>query len=248
MNEEESIKMNESVGVKKDFEITSRQEYVDSFFSLIPEAMNYMTSQNLQLAINSLEKALKKVQKDEAKERERIEREKREKEAKKRYEAIKKAEALKRKEEERQENLHIKKVTSMDLPNDWTNIFSLDEVVATTSIYEALDNSIENVGDVNIEYIAASVGKSVNDVIASLSDLIIQNPETWNECFYKGWELREDYFSGSLTQKLRVAKEANKKYKGYFKNNVKELEKLIPSFSSKDIYITLGSPWVAIPG
>ena len=74
MNEEESIKMNESVGVKKDFEITSRQEYVDSFFSLIPEAMNYMTSQNLQLAINSLEKALRKVQKDEAKERERIER------------------------------------------------------------------------------------------------------------------------------------------------------------------------------
>lgn len=241
---EEKIEMNESVGVKKDFEITSRQEYVDSFFSLIPEAMNYMTSQNLQLAISSLEKALRKVKKDEAKERERIEREQREKEANKRYEALKKAEALKRKEEERQENLRIEKITSMDLPDDWTNFFSDDEVVSTTSVFEALDNSIENVGDVNIEYIAASVGKSVNDVIASLSDLIIQNPETWNECFYKGWELREDYFSGSLTQKLRVAKEANKKYKGYFKNNVKELEKLIPSFSSKDIYITLGSPWV----
>ena len=42
MNEEE-IEMNESVGVKKDFEITSRQEYVDSFFSLIPEAMNYIS-------------------------------------------------------------------------------------------------------------------------------------------------------------------------------------------------------------
>ena len=147
---EERIEMNESVGVKKDFEITSRQEYVDSFFSLIPEAMNYMTSQNLQLAINSLEKALKKVQKDEAKERERIEREKREKEAKKRYEAIKKAEALKRKEEERQENLHIEEVTSMDLPDDWTNFFSDDEVVSTTSVFEALDNSIENLGDVNI--------------------------------------------------------------------------------------------------
>ena len=182
--------MNESIGVKKDVELSSRQEYLDSFFSLIPEAMNYMTSQNLQLAINSLEKALRKVQKDEAKERERIEREKREKEAKKRYEAIKKAEALKRKEEERQENLHIKKVTSMDLPNDWTNFFSDDEVVSTTSVFQALDNSIENVGDVNIEYIAASVGKSVNDVIASLSGLISQNPGTWNECFYKGWELR----------------------------------------------------------
>lgn len=95
---EERIEMNESIGVKKDFEITSRQEYVDSFFSLIPEAMNYMTSQNLQLAINSLEKALKKVQKDEAKERERIEREKREKEQQKRLEALQRAEEERRKE------------------------------------------------------------------------------------------------------------------------------------------------------
>ena len=54
MNEVERKEMNESVGVKKDFEITSRQEYVDSFFSLIHDAMTYMTSQNLQVAINSL--------------------------------------------------------------------------------------------------------------------------------------------------------------------------------------------------
>ena len=32
--------------------------------------------------------------------------------------------------------------------------------------------------------------------------------------------MREDYFSGSLTQKLRIAKEANRKYKGYFRRNV----------------------------
>ena len=64
--------MNESVGVKKDVELSSRQEYLDSFFSLIPEAMNYMTSQNLELAINSLEKALKRVKKNEESERARI--------------------------------------------------------------------------------------------------------------------------------------------------------------------------------
>ena len=133
------------------------------------------------------------MNKDEEEKRQRIAREKSEKEAQKRYEAFKKAEALKRKEEERQENLRIEKVTSMDLPDDWTNCFSLDEVVSTTSVFEALDNSIDNLGDVNIEYIAASTGKSVNDVISSLSDFIIQNPETWNECFYKGWELKEDY-------------------------------------------------------
>ena len=67
---EERIEMNESVGVKKDVDTSARQEYVDSFFSLIPEAMNYMTSQNLQLAINSLEKALKKVKREEEEEKE----------------------------------------------------------------------------------------------------------------------------------------------------------------------------------
>lgn len=236
--------MNENGAIKNNVGISTREEYVDAFFSLIPDAMNYMTSQNLQIAINSLEKALNKVKKDEEEKRQRIVREKSEKEAQKRYEAIKKAEEKKRQEEERKENLHIKKVTSMDLPDDWTNCFSLDEIVSTTSVYEALDNSIESLGCVNIEYIAASTGMSINDVISSLSDLIIQNPETWNECFYKGWELKEDYLSGSLSQKLRVAKEANKKYKGYFKRNVKELESHIPSFSAKDIYITLGSPWV----
>ena len=173
--------MNESIGVKKDVELSSRQEYLDSFFSLIPEAMNYMTSQNLELAINSLEKALKRVKKNEEAERARIEREKREKEQKKRLEALHRAEAERRKEAERLENLHVQKVTSMDLPDDWTNCFSYDEVISTTSVYEALDNSIEKTGDVNIEYIAASTGKSINDVISSLSELIIQNPETWTE-------------------------------------------------------------------
>ena len=202
--------MNESIGVKKDVELSRRQESLDSFFSLIPEAMNYMTSQNLELAINSLEKALKRVKKNEEAERARIEREKREKEQQKRLEALQRAEEERRKEAERLENLHVQKVTSMDLPDDWTNCFSYDEVISTTSVYEALDKSIEKTGDVNIEYIAASTGKSVNDVISSLSELIIQNPETWNECFYKGWEMREDYLSGSLTQKLKIAKEANK--------------------------------------
>ena len=180
--------MNESVGEKKDVELSSRQEFVDSFFSLIPEAINYVTSQNLELDINSLEKTLKRVQKNEEEERRRIEREKAEKEQQKRLEALQRAEEKRRKEAERLENLHVQKVTSMDLPDDWTNFFSFDEVISTSSVYEALDNSIDNLGDVNIEYIAASTGKSVNDVISSLSDLIIQNPEKWNECFYKGWE------------------------------------------------------------
>lgn len=225
-------------------DLARRQEYVDSFFSLIPDAMNYMSSQNLQLAISSLQKTLEKVQREEEAERERIRQEKERREAEKRLEALKKAEAERRKEEKRLEDIRISKITSMDLPDDWTSFFSPDEVIASRTVYEALDHSIEQLGEVNIEYIAASVKQDMSAVISSLSDKIIQDPERWNECFYKGWVLKEEYFTGSLSQKLRVAEEANRKYKGYFRCNVKELRKLIPSFSPKDIYITIGSPWV----
>ena len=46
-------------------------------------------------------------------------------------------------------------------------------------------------------------------------------------------------------QKWKEAKKANKKYNGYFKDNVKAIESVLPpTVATEDIYITLGSPWV----
>ena len=86
---------------------------------------------------------------------------------------------------------------------------------------------------------------NLKDVISELGGSIYQNPDRWEECFYKGWETADEYLSGRVLEKLKTAKEADKKYNGYFRNNVKALKAVIPQkISSDNSYITLGSPWV----
>lgn len=143
---------------------------------------------------------------------------------------------------------YIHDVTSMELPMTWENMFEEDsraQGVYAESIADALLLSLSNLGTVNIEYIAAVTGEEYKTIISELKGSIYQNPLTWNECFYKGWETAEAYLSGNLRRKLREAKEANKMYDGYFEENVRALERLLPpAVATGDIYVTIGSPWV----
>jgi hypothetical protein len=150
--------------------------------------------------------------------------------------------------EEEQQALHIQQVTCMDLPMDWDNMYQHDERtqgVHADSVPDGLIISLSNLGKVDIEYISSITGVDYKTVILTLKGSIFQNPETWGECFYQGWETAEEYLSGNLRQKWQIADEANRKYNGYFNDNIFAIKKLLPSeVSTKDIYITLGSPWV----
>jgi len=150
--------------------------------------------------------------------------------------------------EKKKQREHVDEVTSMDLPLDWENVFLGDtrvEGVHADSISDGLILSLSNLARVDIEYISSITGEDLKTVISALKGSIYQNPETWGECFYKGWETAEEYLSGNMVSKWKAAKEANKKYQGYFADNVKAIEKVLPpSISTEDIYITLGSPWV----
>ena len=147
-----------------------------------------------------------------------------------------------------EEARHIEEVTCMELPMDWNNAFATDERAAglhADSAADALVLSLNDLGRVDIEYISQITGLDYKDVISSLHGAIYQNPDSWDECFYKGWETADEYLSGRILDKLNRAREANKKYKGYFRENVKALEKAVPKkVSTDDIYVTLGSPWV----
>ena len=191
------------------------------------------TSSDISKAIDKLREVKQKAQKREKEEeRRRAEAEARQKEL----------------EKKKQEKAQIDAITSMDLPLDWENVFAGDtrtEGVHAESISDGLILSLSNLGRVDIEYIAAITGEELKTVIGALKGSIYQNPETWDECFYKGWETAEEYLSGNMVSKWKTAKEANKKYQGYFADNVKAIEKVLPpSLSTEDIYITLGSPWV----
>lgn len=159
------------------------------------------------------------------------------------------AERQRREEEERrQQEEHVRQVTSMDLPLDWENLFAGDaraEGIHAESISDGLILSLSNLGKVDIEYIASITGEDLKTVIRTLKGSIYQNPDTWEECFYKGWETAEEYLSGNMLRKWKSAKEADKTYNGYFAENVTAIETVLPSpVCADEIYITLGSPWV----
>lgn len=143
---------------------------------------------------------------------------------------------------------HIEAVTCMDLPLDWNNVFSSDEKatgVSADSPADTLVLSLSNLGRVDIEYISQITGLNYKAVILALKGSIYQNPDSWNECFYMGWETADEYLSGRVVDKLKTAKKANESYKGYFSDNVAALKKVIPkTVATDDIYVTLGSPWV----
>lgn len=96
---------------------------------------------------------------------------------------------------------------------DWNNIFNFDirtQGVHTDSIPDALIMSLSTLGRVDIEYISSITGADYKTVICTLKGSIYQDPEVWQECFYKGWETAEEYLSGNLMHKWKAANEARK--------------------------------------
>ena len=152
------------------------------------------------------------------------------------------------KEAEEKRKAHVKEVTSMELPLEWENAFMQDERARgfhAASIADGLVYSLSNLGRVDIEYISLITGEDCKTVISSLKGSIYQNPKTWNECFYKGWETADEYLSGNMRKKLIEAEKANREYDGYFQENIEAIRKVLPrSADARDIYVTLGSPWI----
>lgn len=153
-------------------------------------------------------------------------------------------EEQKKKEEER-----ISSIIDMELPLDYENIFA-DTVDVERKVESSTDGlvlSLSNMGRVDIEYIAAICDKDPKDVINDLKGVIYQNPDTWEECFYKGWETSDEYLSGNLISKRRKAEECNKKFRGMFELNIKAIDSVMPQrLSHQNVFITLGSPWVPV--
>lgn len=209
------------------------QMSIFGIMNLLDNTENTLSSDDISKIIDKLSDAKRKKESIEAKKRRQEERERREREAR---------EAKERKE------AHIREVTSMDLPLDWENVFNQDvrtEGVHADSISDGLMYSLSDLGRVDIEYISSITGEDYKTIICALKGSIYQNPETWGECFYKGWETSEEYLSGNMIRKWKAAKEADKEYNGYFAENIKAIEKVIPpTVATNDIYITLGSPWV----
>lgn len=224
-----------------------RDKRIDSFFEALQSIGNVLSYEDLDIAIESLKLAGLEIR--EREKRRRLEeeaahlKEQIDKQNRQRQAAAQRA--AERREKRRLE--HVDKVTRMELPMDYVSAYEDDDraSVHCDSLPDALMMSLDMLGMVDIEFIASVTGETLQTVIETLRGSIYQNPLHWNEVFYKGWETADEYLSGNLMHKYKIAKEANEKYNGYFQNNLTAIEGILdPEIAAEDIYVTLGSPWI----
>ncbi len=102
---------------------------------------------------------------------------------------------------------------------------------------DALTESLNRHGFINTNTMQNLYGKDADEIIKELGDLVYDNP-------INGYEVRDEYLSGNVKQKLAVAKEYAAKDPKY-QRNVHALEKVIPAdIEALDIDVKVGSHWI----
>ncbi len=115
--------------------------------------------------------------------------------------------------------------------------FPFVEVNQVSSAKDGLVESLARFGRLDLARIAALYGKSEQDVISELGDLVYQDPTY-------GWQTADEYLSGDVKAKLAQAKEAAQQDRA-FERNVKALEAVQPTdIEAVDIEIRAGSHWI----
>ena len=135
----------------------------------------------------------------------------------------------------------------VELSLDWDSVCTdpRTEGIHTDSIPDALVMSLTRIGCVDLEYISSVTGQDFKTIVSVLKGSIYQNPDTWENCFYKGWETADEYLSGNVVRKWRSAILANNIHAGYFADNVDVLERILPpTVTAENIYVAPGSPLV----
>lgn len=109
---------------------------------------------------------------------------------------------------------------------------------------EALIVSLSEKARVDIEYMETLTDKTEDELINELEGQIFMIPNVSNE--EKRYVMADEYLSGNVREKLKVAKEFAKE-NPKFEINVKELEKVIPEdIKASEISVRLGATWVPI--
>ena len=140
--------------------------------------------------------------------------------------------------------------SEVELDMDWGSAFSSTIIMEDTYAETAADglvHSLKTLGYVDLEYISRVTTLQIKEVIKRLKGSIYQDPNKWDECFYKGWVTADEYLSGNLLTRLKVAEEANIKYNGYFTDNIEAIKKVLPEgVTSSEIYVTIASSWIPV--
>lgn len=110
-------------------------------------------------------------------------------------------------------------------------------VESVTSAKDAMVESLNRHGNIDLEHMAKLYGKPSDEIVKELGDLVYQDP-------IDGWVTHDQYLSGNVKQKLAQAKEQAQSDRAYGRN-VEALEKVQPEdIEAIDIAVKAGAHWI----
>ncbi|MCE4051663.1 SNF2-related protein [Bacillus sp. Au-Bac7] len=110
---------------------------------------------------------------------------------------------------------------------------------------EALEMSINKNMVVDLTYMSNISNLSAEQLIQELGSKIFLNPQSYTGDLQQGWEIKDDYLTGNVHDKLIYARLMAKEYPELFTRNVTALEDVQPArLLPGDIHFRIGSPWI----
>lgn len=111
---------------------------------------------------------------------------------------------------------------------------------------ESLIVSLNEKGKIDLSFMKDLCNRSVEDIIEELKGSIYLNPEKYDENdITKGWETKDEYLSGDVRKKLKIAKvyvDVNKELFGLNVNALKEVQPI--DLEASEIDVRLGTTWI----
>lgn len=119
-------------------------------------------------------------------------------------------------------------------------------VASVDTASEALAVSLGEKATIDMDYMMELSGKSENEIFEDLKGVIFLNPlYEYGNSYEPKYLMADEYLSGNVREKLRVAKNSAELYPEDYKVNVESLQKVQPKdLTASEISVRIGATWL----
>ncbi len=119
-------------------------------------------------------------------------------------------------------------------------------VTSVDTASEALAVSLGEKAMIDMDYMMELSGKSENEIFEDLKGVIFLNPlYEYGNAYESKYLMADEYLSGNVREKLRIAKNSAELYPEDYKVNVEALQKVQPKdLTASEISVRLGATWL----
>ena len=119
-------------------------------------------------------------------------------------------------------------------------------VTSVDTASEALAVSLGEKATIDMDYMMGLSGKSENEIFEDLKGVIFLNPlYEYGNAYEPKYLMADEYLSGNVREKLRIAKNSAELYPEDYKVNLEALQKVQPKdLTASEISVRLGATWL----